>query len=145
MCRKFQLQVQTDLNALENVWQWFERITKPMLPEQVFSECKLLLTEGFTNAVCHAHKNLPDTTPISLEVTIMAQVIEIRIWDQGKPFDIEAKLKNLEKTEWQLLWGETGNGIKFMEKLTDELQYIRVSSEQNCLVMRKKIEYEMNY
>jgi serine/threonine-protein kinase RsbW len=51
------------------------------------------VVEGFTNAVRHAHKNLPRSTPIDLEITVFNERLEIKIWDLGKPFDFKAKLK----------------------------------------------------
>jgi len=52
--------------------------------------------EGFTNAVRHAHKNLPLETPIELEVMVLNEHLEVKILDWGEPFDIQAKLKE----EW---------------------------------------------
>jgi len=141
MGNKFQFQVTTELEALEKIWQWFETITKPLLSEQAFNECRLALTEGFTNAVRHAHQNFPATTPIDLEIKLMPQYIEMKIWDRGEYFDIETKLKSLKKNQIHLLWQEGGNGLKFMEQVTDDLKYIRFSKNKNCLVMRKKVEY----
>jgi serine/threonine-protein kinase RsbW len=66
--------------------------------------------EGFTNAVRHAHKNLPRETPIELEITVFNERLEIKIWDSGKPFDFKAKLKEElpEKSPFSL------NDLEFM-------------------------------
>ena len=51
------------------------------------------MSEACTNAVRHAHKNLPRETRIDLEITVFNERLEIQIWDRGKPFDFKAKLK----------------------------------------------------
>jgi serine/threonine-protein kinase RsbW len=54
------------------------------------------VSEAFTKAVRHAHKNLPIESPIDLEITVFNDRLEIKIWDRGEPFDFQAKLKE----EW---------------------------------------------
>jgi len=49
-----------------------------------------------TNAVRHAQKNLPRETPIELEITVVNEGREIKIWDGREPFGFQAKLKE----EW---------------------------------------------
>jgi serine/threonine-protein kinase RsbW len=67
------------------------------------------VVEGFTNAVRHAHKNLPIETPIELEITVFNERVEIKIWDGGKPFDFKAKLKEElpEKSPFSLSEGNS--------------------------------------
>lgn len=132
------LEVQTDLNALPQVWQWFEQFNLPQFPENLWNECQVALTEGFTNAVRHAHKGLPSTTLISVEGRVFADYVEIRIWDQGQPFNLEAKLQSLLE-EPPNPWKEDGRGLIFMKQLMDSLSYLRLSNQQNCLVMRKRV------
>lgn len=133
------LQVSSDLSALTRVWQWFEGTLKPVLAEQLRWECEIAITEAFTNAVLHAHKNLPKQTPIELEVKLFRHSLEIRIWDWGQPFDLLAQLQSLHKKNIQPLEREHEMGLLFIEKLTDELQYVRLKNERNCLLMRKRI------
>ncbi|MGL5880455.1 MAG: ATP-binding protein, partial [Xenococcaceae cyanobacterium] len=59
-------------------------------------------------------------------------------WDMGKPFDLSAKLQSIYEHEANPLDKEGGRGLQFMEKLTDELQYLRLPNHRNCLVMRKR-------
>ncbi len=134
------LKVQTDLNALNQVLEWFEQVTANFLSEDRLYQCKIALTEGFTNVVRHAHQSLSETTPIDLEVTVFPHSIEIRIWDFGPYFDLENTLKLV----YQLhasdpLEYEGRRGLLFMSKLTDELSYTRMKDNRNCLLMRKKI------
>lgn len=134
------LQVTTDLNAVAEVLQWFEDLVSPQLPDRFWGDCKLALIEGFTNVVRHAHRHLPKTTPIELELKVFSQSMEIRIWDRGEPFDLLDKLKSLSQEEREPLDKENNRGLIFMYKLTDELSYERLSDNRNCLFMRKSIE-----
>lgn len=138
--KQLRLRVKTDIEALVTVLQWFERNTKSLLPEQCRWQCQLALAEGFTNTVRYAHKHLPETTPIAIEVNLFGDFIEIRIWDWGPPFDLHAKLNNLRQNKVDPLEKESDRGLFFMQELTDDLQYIRSPKRCNCLVMKKKIQ-----
>jgi len=87
------LQVNTDLNALTRVLEWFEQLKDLSLPNEVWWNFQLALAEGFTNAVRHAHKNLPVETPVQLEIIVFNGRLELKVWDCGPYFDFEAKLK----------------------------------------------------
>ena len=91
--QKFSLQLNTDIKAVAQVLGWVEQLDPLPIPEAVLQQCKLAAIEGFTNAVRHAHKNLPLETLIELEITVFNERLEIKIWDRGEPFDFQAKLK----------------------------------------------------
>lgn len=90
---KIRLEVNTDIKAVAQVLSWVEQLEPLPIPEAVLHLCKLAVIEGFTNAVRHAHKYLPFETPINLEITVFNERLELKIWDWGKAFDIQAKLK----------------------------------------------------
>jgi serine/threonine-protein kinase RsbW len=141
--KQARLQVETDLNAVTNVvLPWFEEFTTPLLPQQLQSQCQLAFVEGFTNAVRHAHHDLPPTTPIDLELKLFAHCLEMRIWDKGQPFDLQAKLQEkieaLSHQDYDPIEKEGGRGLIFMHQLTDELSYDRLSDGRNCLLLRKQ-------
>ncbi|MBR8830268.1 MAG: hypothetical protein N5P05_003360 [Chroococcopsis gigantea SAG 12.99] len=133
----FLLRVTTDLNALVPVLQWFEKTTEFLLPETVIWQCKVALAEGFTNTVIYAHENLAATTPIEIDLTIDRRSLMIRIWNYGKPFDLEAKLKEIQENILDPLEHESFRGLLFMQAFTDELRYVRLEDDRNCLVMSK--------
>lgn len=135
--QQFHLQVNTELEALKEVLQWFEGFVFPKIPQKTGWQCEVALVEAFTNAVRHAHHNLPESTPIDLEVELYPGFLEMRIWDRGQPFDLKAKLKKGEQAV-NSLDKEGGRGLQFINKLTDELQYLNLPNHRNCLVMRKK-------
>ena len=83
VAKKFTLHLKTDLTLLYEVLQWFHQFNHPPVPYQTWMKCQLALAEAFTNAVRHAHKGLPPETPIDIEVSILAESLEIRIWDCG--------------------------------------------------------------
>lgn len=87
------LQVNTELNALTRVLEWFEQLKDLSLPNEVWWNLQLALAEGFTNAVRHAHKNLPVETPVQLEIIVFNGRLELKVWDWGPYFDFDAKLK----------------------------------------------------
>ncbi|MEG3982368.1 ATP-binding protein [Microcoleus sp. T3B2] len=91
--QKISLQVNTDIKAVAQVLSWVEQLDPLPIPLVVLHQCKLAVIEGFTNAVRHAHKNLPLETPIELEIMVFNEHLEVKIWDWREPFDIQAKLK----------------------------------------------------
>jgi serine/threonine-protein kinase RsbW len=144
--RQFRLQVKTELEALKDILQWFEAVIFPSLPQKTGWQCEVALVEAFTNAVRHAHQNLPKNTPIDLEVKLFSNFLEMRIWDRGQPFDLKAKLKDSGDNDLNSLEKEGGRGLQFMKKLTDDLQYLSLPDRRNCLVMRKQYpRKELNF
>ena len=137
LIKPFQLAVVTDIQALEEILLWFEAIAKPYLSPQTLWECKLALSEGFTNTVLYAHRDLPSTLPIIINVNVYRTVLEILIWNQGPFFDLKAKLAQLKQQTVNPLDLESDRGLFFMDKLMDELDYIRLNNQKNCLKMRK--------
>jgi serine/threonine-protein kinase RsbW len=98
------LQLNTDLKSVAQVLWWVEQLEYLPIPEAVLQQCKLATIEGFTNVVRHAHKNLPFETPINLEITVFNERLEVKIWDRGEPFDLQAKLIE----ELPVIWSELG-------------------------------------
>jgi len=141
--KQSQLKVSTNIKDVEKVLEWFEQFNQSPMEANVWWKCQTALVEGFTNAVRHAHKNLPSHTPIELEVKVFAKYLEIRIWDYGQPFDFSAKLQEiLDNPPMDPLQKEGGRGLIFMKKLTDHLEYSRGADERNCLLMRKNFDCE---
>lgn len=132
---KKQLKINTDLNVLGQTLIWFDQLKHPLIPKQIWLQCQLALAEGITNAIRHAHKDQPPEVPIEIEVKVFAQHLEIRIWDQGNPFDLETKVKNLP--EIIDANNETGRGLKLMQTVCDQLTYTRAADNRNCLLITK--------
>jgi serine/threonine-protein kinase RsbW len=133
---KSSLQVNTDLNTLAQVLEWFDQLNGPPVPYHAWLECQLALAEGFTNAVRHAHKGLPINVPIDMEVRVYPDQLEIRIWDYGQPFDLHQRLEAMpQELDSE---AEGGRGLRLMQRIADALSYTRFSDERNCLLLVKK-------
>lgn len=128
--------VETKLEELEWVLEWFNFL-QDIVPKTVWWDCQTVLAEGFTNAVRHAHKDLPPETPIELEATIFQGRLEIKIWDRGEPFDFEAKLREMMELDIDPLERESGRGLIFIGSLADSVTYTRTADERNCQLIVK--------
>lgn len=128
------IQVKTDLNALVDVLSWFDQFKGPPLSDRDWQQCQLVLAEGFTNAVRHAHNGRPVALLIDIEAMIFVERIEIRLWDYGSPFNLAHQLEQL--TASLDCDAEGGRGLRLMQKLTDGLSYTR-TGQRNCLLIVK--------
>ncbi len=137
--KKYFIRVNTDIYALGKVQLWFQQFKD--IPQKVWLQCNLALTEGFTNVVCHAHEHLPEDTPIDIEVLSFDKAIEIRIWDLGQPFDLIKKLETLAKQNHEMYEVEDiptgGRGLIITKAIADQLSYERSPDGRNCLMIRK--------
>lgn len=131
------LVVKSDLSLLNQVLDWFEKfcfqnLSKLSWLAKEIDALKLALTEGFTNAVRHAHKNLPIETPIELELNLWNDRLEIRIWDYGKPFDPST----IEEPKFGTLQ-VGGYGWYLIRRIVNEAIYKRYPDNRNCLILIK--------
>jgi serine/threonine-protein kinase RsbW len=123
LIRAAHLQVQSDLDEVDRVLQWFEQFSA-VLSESLWMQAKLVMIEGLTNAVRHAHENLPRSTPIDLEVRVSSDQLEISIWDEGLPFDFEGLLDSVDRQFSHPLEREAHWGGVLMRKLRQKHHWI---------------------
>ena len=135
---KTNIQVSSNLKALDRVLLQFNKVYQEYITQKDWLQCQLALVEGFTNAVRHAHKDLPSETPIFIEVSLTREQMEIRIWDQGKYFDLSSFIATMSQENEQ--WLGSGRGIAIMAKIADRLEYNRLSCDRNCLLIVKKFQ-----
>ncbi len=90
----------------------------------------LVLTEALANVICHANQCDPDKV-VKVSISASDQDLIIRVFDQGRGFDIETLAKTPAKSR-----DEGGRGIQIILKLMDQVDYIR-DGESNVLVMTK--------
>ncbi len=135
---KTNIQVPSDLKALDLLLLQFNKVYQDYITQQDWLKCQLALVEGFTNAVRHAHKNLPRETPILIEVSLTIEQMEIRIWDRGEYFDLSNFIATISKQDHKLLGN--GRGIAIMNKIADHLEYNRLCNNHNCLLIVKKFQ-----
>ncbi len=135
MHKQARLSVSSHLEELSTVQKWFQALYNDLAAEypslnRQFDKLNLALAEGFTNAVRHAHAELPSSTPIEVELWVQlgksnANIIEIHILDQGPPFDPES----LNEPEPGSL-REGGYGWFLLRRLADQVTY---DSEQTAI------------
>jgi serine/threonine-protein kinase RsbW len=135
------LKAATHLDALTMVLKWFDQLKDACESESIWLQCKIALAEGFTNAVRHAHKDYPPETPIELETSLIRlqtrRGLEIRIWDQGSPFNLWKYLEKISDPSDKIaVPKEGGYGLKLMQEIADYLNSIR-TAHRNCLVIVK--------
>ena len=136
MKNKIYLKVNTDLTASPQVLFWFEQMNQPPIPDKkIWWECQTLMIEGFTNIVEHAHRNLPIETPIEIEAVRLDECIQIRIWSQGEPFDLEQQLQ--QTSEFEENERERGRGLKIMSAIADKFSYEPTVDNRYCLFISK--------
>ncbi|MGF1499052.1 MAG: ATP-binding protein [Elainellaceae cyanobacterium] len=131
------LTVKSQLSVLNYVQSWFRQFcyrnaVKPVWLEHQIYPLNLALAEGFTNAVRHAHHELPDDTAIDIDLALWEDHIEIRIWDWGKPFNPDA----LEEPKPGTL-RIGGYGWFLLRRLADRVVYERFDDGRNCLLIVK--------
>lgn len=137
MSHKEHLRIKSDLSFLNQVLDWFDRFSSQNMRKfswlaKEYDALKLALDEAFTNAVRHAHKNLPPETPIDIELNLCSDRMEIRLWDYGEPFDpdtvAEPELGTLQAG---------GYGWFLMRRIADNLVYERCEDGRNRLTLIK--------
>lgn len=129
--------VKSELKLQNQVQEWFETFCLRYLVQQGWSEShiyrmNLALAEGFTNAVRHAHRNLPPETNIEIELGLWVDRLEIRIWDYGQPFNPD-KIPEPKPGTLQ----EHGYGWFLIRRLADQVVYERIDNQRNCLLIVK--------
>ncbi|MEM0979712.1 MAG: anti-sigma regulatory factor [Cyanobacteria bacterium P01_H01_bin.58] len=133
MPRHERLLVDSRLETLFKVHHWFKELCASLETDWEWirfyrDRLNIALAEGFTNAVRHAHAALPPDTPIAIDIAVKDDRIDIRIWDQGDPFDPN---KLSEPEPGSLLQGG-GYGWFLLRRVVDDVSYQRCEN-QNCL------------
>ena len=135
---KIKIEVPSDLQELDKVLLEFNQIYRDFIPCRDWLQCRLALAEGFTNAVRHAHKNIPQETIVAIEVVLRQEYLEIKIWDWGSAFDLQSFI--ISKARQHRGWLGSGRGIPLLNKIADRLDYLRVNGDRNCLLIVKKFK-----
>ncbi|MGB5973198.1 MAG: anti-sigma regulatory factor [Nodosilinea sp.] len=131
------MQVDSQLDVVTQVQKWFRDTCCSLEGESdwvsnYYDRLALALTEGFTNAVRHAHAHLPPETAIDIDLALDTDQVEIRIWDHGYPFNPELLP---EPQPGELL--ESGYGWFLLRRLADKVTYHRSKDGRNCLSIVK--------
>jgi serine/threonine-protein kinase RsbW len=88
--------------------------------------------EAVTNVVRHAHRDKPEL-PFQIHCRVSDDTVEIVIFDQGEPFDLE-RVPHLDPGELRL----GGRGVYLMRVLMDEMSCQPHGQRGNCLRLVKR-------
>ncbi|MBU0992425.1 MAG: ATP-binding protein [Proteobacteria bacterium] len=112
--------------------------TKKFLDDNGFSgvafDVCLVLREGLSNAVRHAHRSDPHKV-IKYILTIMEEELMIEIEDEGEGFDWQAAMSHMGSMEQGSLL-EHGRGFKIMNQYFSEFRY---NKKGNKLFLKKHV------
>jgi serine/threonine-protein kinase RsbW len=130
------IHVNTDLNELSNVLEWFQGLNQASVSPEDWMQCKIALAEGFTNVVRHAHQSLPPQTAIEIDLNFYPNHVEMQIWDCGPPFSLMEQIERSCKSVTDR--SVSGRGLILLQKIANELEYRRVDATRNCLCLIKR-------
>lgn len=136
--RQERLKVTSQIDLVGHVQRWFNEVCRSLEDDfdwvaHYTDRLGLALTEGFTNAVRHAHAHLPPDTAINIDVELANDCVEIRIWDQGHPFNPDL----LPEPQPGELLDNGGYGWFLLRRLADRVTYKRLQDGRNCLSIVK--------
>ncbi len=136
--RKERLKVSSQIDLVYQVQRWFDEVCRSLEDDCAWvtyytDRLGLALTEGFTNAVRHAHAHLPPDTAINIDFDLANDCVEIRIWDQGQPFNPDL----LPEPQPGELLDNGGYGWFLLRRLADRVTYQRLQDGRNCLSIVK--------
>lgn len=132
---QYSISVSSKLTNLVSVLEWFETCQSDYMPNSLWLPSKIALAEAFTNAVRHAHRRLPESTPIEIDLRISKTELELKVIDYGEPFNLLAHLAKQPKVSD--LYATHGRGLKLLQSIADGLEYRRLRDNRNCLYFQK--------
>ncbi len=144
----YHIQVNTDIYALVRLQEWFHQFEN-FLPKPVWMQCNLVLVEVFTNVVSYAHEGLPEETPITIEIEIdeIKKTLQLKIWDFGEPFDLQAAIERADRKSQETKYFESiddiptgGRGLIIAKTVADNIIYETMPDGRNCFAMTKKYQ-----
>jgi serine/threonine-protein kinase RsbW len=140
------IQVTTHLSEVPIALKWFEQFLRPPLSHRLWQQAKIALMEGLTNAIRHAHQDLPHLTPIDLNAKLSSHRIQVLIWDYGAPFDLEELLNSLSQPLSDPRARESHWGGVLLRKLRDKHNWTICyacpgsgTGDRNCLIISHAI------
>jgi serine/threonine-protein kinase RsbW len=110
------LTIPSDLRLLALARTFVEAVCQVAgLDEQSTHAVVLATDEAANNVMRHAHRGNPDA-PLLIQCFIRPDCIEVRLHDEGAPFDLSA-VPQMNPAELRI----GGRGVYLMRKLMDEL------------------------
>ncbi len=129
----FALSIPSELRLLPMARRFVESVCQAGGLDQAATNAVVLaVNEATGNVIRHAHRDRP-TTPLHIECRLLADGIDVRIIDEGPPFDLNT-VPHLDPGEVRV----GGRGIFLMRQLMDELSSQPRSQGGNILRMVKR-------
>lgn len=129
------LTIPNDLRLLALARAFVEAVCQVAGLDERATHAVVLATDEATNNVMrHAHRNRPDAI-IQIQCFIHADALEVRLHDEGEPFDL-ASVPKLNPAELRV----GGRGVFLMRKLMDELSVEPRGQRGNTLRMLKHLQ-----
>jgi serine/threonine-protein kinase RsbW len=129
----FALSMPSELRLLPMARRFVESVCQAGGLDQAATNAVVLaVNEATGNVIRHAHRDRP-TTSLHIECRLLADGIEVRIIDEGPPFDLNT-VPHLDPGEVRV----GGRGIFLMRQLMDELSSQPRSQGGNILRMVKR-------
>jgi serine/threonine-protein kinase RsbW len=126
------LTIPSDLRLLALARAFVEAVCQVAgLDERDTHAVVLATDEAANNVMRHAHHDNPDA-PLTIQCFIHSDALEIRLHDEGAPFDLSA-VPQLNPAELRV----GGRGVFLMRKLMDELDVRPRGERGNVLRMVK--------
>lgn len=123
----------SDARLLPTVRSFVEAVcTIGKLSEETTAAVVLATHEAAHNIIRHAHGNDP-RAPIQIQCLLAPDFIEVRLLDEGDPFDLET-VPLLDPSELRV----GGRGLFLMRSLMDEVTCKRRLDHGNSLCMVKR-------
>jgi serine/threonine-protein kinase RsbW len=139
MAVPWNLTIASDLRLLPLTRAFVEGVCLVAGFDETFTHAVVLATDEATNNVMrHAHQGNPDA-PIQIQCRLLPDGIEIRLIDEGEPFDVSA-VPYLDPGELRV----GGRGVFLMRRLMDELSCESNGHRGNTLRMLKRCRCHMD-
>jgi serine/threonine-protein kinase RsbW len=127
------LTIPSNLSALPEVRLFVEAFCREARADAKSAAAVILAVhEAVTNVIRHAH-SLQSELPVSIECILLADGVEVRIRDQGPPFDISA-VPLIDPGQLR----EGGRGVYLIRSTMDEVETTQHATGGNTLRMVKR-------
>ena len=127
------LTIPSDLRLLALARSFVEGVCRVAGLDDKATDAIVMATDEATNNVIrHAHRDRPES-PLQIQCFFSAEGIEVRLLDEGAPFDLSA-VPHLDPAEVRV----GGRGVFLMRKLMDELSCQPRGERGNTLRMVKR-------
>ncbi|MBM7660136.1 anti-sigma regulatory factor (Ser/Thr protein kinase) [Bacillus mesophilus] len=116
------------------------RLLQAVLPDE-----HILVEVAFNEAINNA---ISVSEAVEVEITKDEKYVKLIVKDNGKGFDVESSLQEIEvkgeKLMDEILWSESGRGLYLMKKVMDKVEYNKKGNQVTLFkqIGGSKREYE---